>query len=129
MHITWQDPATSLKSQLAIKLYLDEEGTLGGLNIYSTTSEEVDPEAESIARLFAIDAALALGNATEVDGLREALRTRTNIGAAIGMIMQKYTLSQDAAFALLVRSSSHSNIKIREIADRMIKEADERAIS
>src|SRR4051812_40845021 len=28
-----------LRSQLAVKLYLDDQGTLGGLNLYSTTSD------------------------------------------------------------------------------------------
>lgn len=119
--------ALGLKSQLAVKLYKNAEGTLGGLNIYSTTSDEVDEGAESMARLFAAHAALALGYVTEVKGLHEALRTRTNIGVAVGIVMNEYGVSQDAAFGLLVRSSSHSNIKIRDIADRMIAEANDTA--
>jgi GAF domain-containing protein len=116
-----------LRSQLAVKLYLDDEGTLGGLNLYSTESEEIHPEAEGIAELFAAHAAIALGNAREIDGLNEALNTRKAIGQAIGMLMNQYTLSEDAAFGLLVRMSSHSNVKLRDIAARMVEEANEKA--
>jgi GAF domain-containing protein len=116
-----------LKSQLAVRLYLDSEGTLGGLNIYSTHSEDVHPDAESIAELFATHAAIALGNAREIDGLNEALRTRRTIGQALGMLMNEYALDEDAAFGLLVRTSSHSNTKIRDIAARMVEDANIKA--
>src|SRR6201989_2629066 len=52
-----------LRSQLAVKLPLDDEGTLGGINLYSTVSDDIDSEAESIAELFAVHAASALGSA------------------------------------------------------------------
>ena len=38
---------SGFRLQLAVRLYLDEEGTLGGLNLCSTTSGEIDPEAEA----------------------------------------------------------------------------------
>ncbi len=117
-----------LKSQLAVRLYLDDEGTLGGLNIYSTTSEDIDPDAECIAELFATHAAIALGNAREVDSLQEALRTRKMIGQALGMLMTEYTLDEDAAFGLLVRTSSVTNVKLRDIAADMVKDANARAV-
>jgi GAF domain-containing protein len=116
-----------LRSQLAVKLYLDDEGTLGGLNLYSTQSEEIHPEAEGIAELFAAHAAIALGNAREIDGLNEALNSRKAIGQAIGMMMNQYTLSEDGAFGLLVRMSSHTNVKLRDIATGMVEEANEKA--
>jgi GAF domain-containing protein len=62
-----------LRSQLAVRRYLDDQGTLGGLNLYSTTSDDVDPEAEGNAELFAAHAAIALGNARERENLNQAL--------------------------------------------------------
>jgi GAF domain-containing protein len=110
-----------LKAQLAVKLYLDEQGTVGGLNMYSTASEEIDPQAPGIADLFATHAAVALGKAREVDHLHQALRTREVIGQAIGLLMAQYQLDTDGAFAFLVRTSSHSNIKVRDIAEQMVE--------
>jgi hypothetical protein len=60
----------------------------------------------------------------EIDGLREALRTRTLIGQAIGILMSEERLSTDAAFAKLVQTSSHSNVKLRDVAARMVELAE-----
>lgn len=116
-----------LRSQLAVQLYLDDEGTMGGLNIYSTTSEEIDPSAEAMAELFAAHAAIALGNAREVENLNVALHTRKVIGQAIGLVMHEYTLTDDAAFGFLVRMSSQTNVKIRDLAVKMVESANTKA--
>jgi GAF domain-containing protein len=113
-----------LKSQLAVKLYLDNEGTLGGLNLYSTLSEDVDPDAEPLAELFAAHAAIALGHVRERENLNDALHSRKVIGQAIGLVMERYKLNEDRAFAFLVRASSHSNIKLRDIAQEMVDQAN-----
>jgi GAF domain-containing protein len=122
-----QAVALGLRSQLAVRLHLDAEGTIGGLNMYSTTDEEVDPSSETIAELFATHASIALGNARQIDGLAQALRTRKIIGQAISLVMKEHTLTEDAAFGFLVRTSSHANVKLRDIAARMVAEANEKA--
>jgi len=118
-----------LKAQLGVRLYLDHEGTLGCLNIYSTTTEEIHIDAENIAGLFATHAALALGYAREVDGLHEAMSRRKTIGIAIGMLMSEHAISEDTAFALLVKLSSHANVKVRDVAARMVAEANARGVA
>ena len=110
-----------VRSQLAIKLYLDREGTLGGINFYSTTSPDVDPSAEPIAELFATHAALALGNARERQTLNEALMTRQVIGQATGVVMERYGITADRAFEFLVRASSVGNLKLRDIAQQLVE--------
>ena len=112
--------ALGVQSQLAVKLYLDEEGTLGGINFYSTLSEEVDPDAEGQAELFATHAAIALGNARERQNLNEALLSRAVIGQAIGIVMERYEMNEDRAFAFLLRASSHSNTKLRDVAQAVV---------
>jgi GAF domain-containing protein len=111
-----------LRSQLAVRLYLDEEGTIGGLNLYSTSSDEIQPEAEATAELFAAHAAIALSYAHERETLNEALQSRKVIGQAIGIIMERYGINEDRAFAFLVRASSQSNIKLREIAQELVNQ-------
>jgi GAF domain-containing protein len=113
--------ALGVRSQLAVKLYLDEEGTLGGINFYSTLSEEVDPDAEGQAELFATHAAIALGNARERQNLNEALVSRAVIGQAIGIVMERYDMNEDRAFAFLLRASSHSNTKLRDVAQALVE--------
>jgi len=119
-------PSTGLKSQVAVRLFLDDKGTLGGLNLYSTEREDVDPDAAGIAELFAVHAAIALGQAKETVGLNEALGTRKVIGQAIGIVMERYQLNEDRAFAFLARASSTSNIKLRDIAQELVDEGNNR---
>jgi GAF domain-containing protein len=116
-----------VKSQLAVRLYLDDSGLLGGLNLYSTTSPDIHPEAEGLADLFAAHAAIALGSATDREQLNEALQSRKVIGQAIGIVMERYHISEDRAFQFLVRASSHGNIKMRDVAAELVREGNDKS--
>jgi len=52
----------------------------------------------------------------EVAELRQALETRTVIGQAVGMIMERYKINAEAAFSVLTRVSRQTNVKVREVA-------------
>lgn len=112
--------AAGLRAQLAVRLYLDDAGTVGGLNLYSTSSTDVSQEAEATAELFAAHAAIALSHARERESLNQALKSRKVIGQAIGIVMERYEMNEDRAFAFLVRASSHSNIKLRDVAQELV---------
>jgi AmiR/NasT family two-component response regulator len=60
----------------------------------------------------------------EIEQLTDALATRTVIGQATGLLMRDLGLTSKAAFAQLVTLSSHSNVKLREIAERLVVKAD-----
>jgi GAF domain-containing protein len=115
-----------LKAQLGLRLYTEGE-TLGGLNLYATASEVIDPEVQHTAELFAVHAALALGHIRREEQLHTALSTRKVIGQAIGIIMERYQLDEDRAFGYLVRVSRHSNVKLRDIAQEVVDRGNERA--
>lgn len=117
-----QARAMGVRSQLAVKLYLDK-GTLGGINFYSTTSDQVSVDAQAFAALFATHAAIALGHAHEREQMSEALLGSRIVGPAIGLLMQRYDMDEDRAFGFLVRASSYGNIKLRSIAQELIAEA------
>src|SRR5689334_10820850 len=107
---------------MAIRLYIDADWTLGGLNLSSTISESIDEDAPWIADIFAAQAAVALGRTRQVEGLTKALESRQLIGQAVGLTMAKYQLDDTAAFNYMARASSLSNVKIREIAQQMLDE-------
>ena len=115
--------AVGVRSQLAVQLYVEDE-TVGGLNLYSTSTDTISPEAHRIAELFAVHAALALGRARRESQLSEALATRKVIGQAIGLLMARYRISEERAFQFLVRASSTSNTKLRDIAREVVRDAD-----
>lgn len=114
-----------LRSQLAVKVSVDGHGTLGGINLYSTISDDIDPEAESIAELFALHAATVLGAVTQIHNLNQAMHTRKVIGQAIGILMERYGLHEDNAFHFLVRASQNDNIKVRDIAQGLVDQANQ----
>ncbi len=112
-----------LKAQLAVQLHVDDE-TIGGLNLYSTSSARVGPEAVQTAELLATHAALALSRARRESNLSEALTARQEIGLAIGLTMARYKLDEERAFQYLVRASSTRQLKLRVIAREIIDRAD-----
>jgi AmiR/NasT family two-component response regulator len=57
-----------------------------------------------------------------VDELRLAVTARHAIGLAQGLLMYRYKLDADAAFAVMVRLSSHQNVKLRDIAAGFLEE-------
>jgi hypothetical protein len=115
-----------LRSQLAVKISVDDSGTLGGINLYSTTSDEIDPEAEPLAELFAVHAAIAMGSVIKIGQLSSAMQTRKVIGQAIGILMERYGIPEDNAFHFLVRASQTDNIKLRDIAAGIVEESNRR---
>lgn len=114
--------AEGLRSQVGVRLFVDRT-TLGGLNLYSTSSQTVDHDAGRLALMFATHAALALDRATMQQNLQQALSTRTKIGQAIGIVMERYQLDEQRAFSYLVRMSQDRNVKLREVAGDLVAES------
>jgi transcriptional regulator with GAF, ATPase, and Fis domain len=114
-----------VRSQMGYRLYV-EGHTMGGLNFYSTESDTFLDDACEVGELFAVHATVALGRAMEEEGLNIALTTRGLIGQAVGLTMARFELSSDRAFQYLIRASSSSNIKLRDIAEEIVGQANAR---
>jgi len=113
-----------LCSQLGVRVPNDEAHAVMGLNLYSTTHDEIDPGSIGVAEHFAFHAGLALGQVRREAQLRTAIGTRTTIGTAIGILMERHALSQESAFAYLVRLSSTENRKVRVLASEIVDQAE-----
>ena len=113
-----------LRSQLAIQLD-SRDGTAMSLNLYSQTADAFR-EDRDLAQLFASHARVALGFAAELKTLQGAVGTREVIGKAIGILMFKYNLTSERAFEFLVRLSQNSNIKLRDVAARIVAQPRDR---
>ncbi|MDP9395648.1 MAG: ANTAR domain-containing protein [Actinomycetota bacterium] len=64
--------------------------------------------------------------AAEVAQLRDALETRHLIGQAVGMLRERYSLEEEAAFAVLVRLSKYTNVKLRDVAKTVVDHPGDR---
>ncbi len=94
------------------------------LNLYSVRPVEMDDEMLEVARLFASSAGGALGLVQQVRQLEEAAESRRRIGQAVGIVMERYQLDEDRAFAFLVRLSQNMNLKLRAVAEQVVQGLD-----
>ncbi len=108
-----------IRSSLSFQLFTDVD-SLGALNLYSTNPETFDAESRGVGAAFAAQAAVALRSAQTEQHLRTAMATRNLIGQAEGILMERFRLTAAQAFGLLNRVSQESNIKLREVAQRLV---------
>jgi hypothetical protein len=111
-----------IQAQAGVRLF-DTTRSSGALNLYA-----VEPGAfqdfDDLSELFAHHSGMALAYAQHVDNLETAIQSRQLIGQAVGIVMERYQLDDARGFALLARLSSHENIKLREIAQRVIDDTN-----
>jgi transcriptional regulator with GAF, ATPase, and Fis domain len=105
-------------SMMGFLLYTEDDN-LGALDIYSSRPNAFTEASEHTGWLLASHAAVALASARAHAQLRTALETRHDIGEAMGIIMERYKLNEETAFAVLTKSSQDHNIKLREVAKRV----------
>ncbi|MFS0884834.1 GAF and ANTAR domain-containing protein [Aeromicrobium sp. 179-A 4D2 NHS] len=109
-----------IHSILCVQLFTFED-TLGGMNMYSTRKHGFDASDVDEATALAAHIAIAVSSAETQAHLTRALDARTVIGQAVGIIMERYKLDSSSAFRVLVRTSSHANIKLRRIAQELVE--------
>jgi hypothetical protein len=112
-----------VSAQAAFRIFERDGGVQGALNVYSTKSGAF-ADLEDTAALFRSQATVALAYAHEVTNLTEALETRATIGQAMGIVMERYHLSDERAFAFLARLSQHRNVKLRVVARELVAEVN-----
>ncbi|HEX6149407.1 GAF and ANTAR domain-containing protein [Nocardioides sp.] len=112
-----------LLSQLGVRLHSDTNGFVC-LNLHSTTHEEIDAGSIGVAEHFAVHAGLALGHMQKAEQLHTAIGSRTLIGTAIGITMERFGMTQAEAFTYLVRQASEANRKVRVVASDLVEEVE-----
>ena len=105
-------------SLLSLPLYMQAK-SIAALNLYSRRAGAFDEDSQQIALLFATHAGICLARARQVQELHRALHTRDMIGQAKGILMHQYGIDADQAFQVLVKASTTTNTKLREIAERL----------
>lgn len=108
-----------VRSMLSVRLYTSST-TVGTLNLYDEQPEKFDISDQEIAHVLARHAAVALANARQTENLWQAIDARKRVGQAQGILMERYRLNEDQAFAVLMRYSQNKNMKLREVAERLI---------
>lgn len=109
-----------IRSVLSVRLYT-RQGTIGTLNAYSVQPRRFDLDDAAVGAIFAGHASIALSSAQTESGLREAMDGRHVIGIAQGILMERFDLTADQAFAVLRRYSQDRNTKLRGVAQRVVE--------
>lgn len=100
---------------------------LGAIKVYADRPNSYDASSEELLRLFARQAAILLANTQAVAGARqltarltEALRSRTLVAQACGVVMARGAADPQEAFGLLVAAAERSNLPVHEVARRLL---------
>jgi len=105
-------------------------GPIGAMNLYAKTDRAFAPADVETGQQFAMQAAFVLANAQAYwdsrllsENLEAAMESRSVIEQAKGVIMNAQAKTADEAFDVLVAQSQHENVKLRDIAKRIVNEA------
>jgi transcriptional regulator with GAF, ATPase, and Fis domain len=112
-----------------------EGHSIGALNMYSRSSGPLKEDDKKLLHGFAAEASILLANAYAhysalelAEHLNEGLLTRGEIGKALGILMAEEGVTSEEAFQRLKRVSQNSNLKLREVAQRLVEALENRNV-
>jgi len=109
-----------VNSVLAQRLgLLEESGAIAALNIYSVVADAFDEDAVAMGLVLSTHASLLVTSMlarNRATNLLRALESNREIGVAMGILMQRHTLTRDQAFDVLRVASQDSNRKLVDVA-------------
>ncbi len=103
-------------SVLSVQLCLPGR-SVGALTLYAAEPERFSHDDLSVGHLLAEHAAIAF---TQLCDPRPANHSGRAVGMAINILMGRYDLTEDAAFAVLRRYAQSHHRKLRDIAEDLI---------
>ncbi|MEJ1109536.1 MULTISPECIES: GAF and ANTAR domain-containing protein [unclassified Kribbella] len=120
----WPDWAAKVLS-LGVRSVLDvplttAAGTVGVLGLYSVEPDAFSADDEAVAAILARHASVAVATARNEANMAQAVDARKLVGQAMGILMERYDVDPDGAFAILRRYSQDTNTKLRDVAEQLI---------
>jgi GAF domain-containing protein len=102
--------------------------TVGALNAYASAAHAFSASDVDLGEEVATWVALAISNAEastltaqELRDMRTAMVSRAVIEQAKGVLVERYKVTADQAFTLLARASQHADVKLRDVADELVR--------
>ena len=118
------------RSVLAVPL-LEDQDAAATLTFFSPSPEAFDDAAVAACEVLAVRAAQVVRLAVRIEtaqgmsrDLLQAMRSRTVINLATGILMAQSRCSQSEAFELLTKVSNTRNIKLRIVAEEILRRFD-----
>lgn len=105
-----------------------EEGATAAINLFARQCNAFDEASIRNCEQFASQAEKALRLAVRIgatqqraEDLEHAMRSRTAIDLATGVIMGQNRCSQEEAFRILTKASNGRNQKLRDVAESLLQ--------
>ncbi|MCV7421276.1 GAF and ANTAR domain-containing protein [Mycobacterium yunnanensis] len=111
--------ALGVHSSMSFQLFVIKDN-LGALNLYGGEPGVFDDESLLYGETLAQHASVAMADTMAVEQFHRALASRDIIGQAKGVLMERFGVDAVRAFALLTRLSQDGNIKLFEVAERVV---------
>ncbi len=117
----WAPQAGELGVRGVLSVHLFTDSALGSINLYSMQPRDYDHSDIEVARVIAAHASVVLAYARSEQNLWQAIDSRNLIGQAQGILMERFGLDPERAFAVLRRYSQDHNRKLAVIADELVR--------
>jgi GAF domain-containing protein len=107
-------------SMLCLQLFVHRD-TLGALDLLAHATWAFTDESEHVGLLLASHAAIAAADAHHFEHVNSALMNRDVIGQAKGILMERFKITADQAFAVLAKVSQDTNRKVSAVAEDLAR--------
>jgi GAF domain-containing protein len=109
-----------VRSMLCLQLFVHRD-TLGALDLLAHAPSAYTDESEHVGLLLASHAAIAAADAHHFQNVSSALVNRDIIGQAKGILMERFKITSEQAFAVLAKVSQDTNRKVSAIAEDLAR--------
>jgi transcriptional regulator with GAF, ATPase, and Fis domain len=117
----WSATVLSLGVRCVLDVPLTTTGeAVGVLGLYSVAPDAFDQDDEAVAAILARHASVTVASARQEANLAQAIDARKMIGQAMGILMERYKIDGDHAFAILKRYSHDTNTKLHDAAKQVV---------
>ncbi|MFD7160537.1 GAF and ANTAR domain-containing protein [Kribbella sp. NPDC059898] len=96
------------------------ENTLGVLNLYATPRNAFQEPDQALTKALAVHAAVAVVAVATCETRQRAIDAQTEVGQAVGILMERFDVGSDEALALLRRHSQEHNVKLSAVAAELV---------
>jgi transcriptional regulator with GAF, ATPase, and Fis domain len=107
-----------IRSAMSFRMATSNEA-LGAVTVYAAQPSVFEVDAVRAGLLLAAHAAAAASSIAKAENLQVALQSRDAIGQAKGILMERYKITADDAFAMLVEASQQGQRKLKDVAEHL----------
>jgi GAF domain-containing protein len=111
--------AAKIRSVLHVPMKAGDK-VIGVLSLYTLHPDAFSADDEAVAHILARHASVAVATARQEANLAQAVDARKLVGQAMGILMERFDLDSNQAFAVLRRYSQDTNTKLRDVAQQLI---------